>query len=162
MWNILLQLSLFLSVSALDTFFHSLTLPFQNIKILPITVMLFFIFKGFESALFPALFLGIISGYLHFEPIGFLSIIFLVATTAVYTLRNTIITHENITSIFILSVAFHAIVAIGAMVKEPRFSLMWFQETVFTILVNALCTFLFFIVIRETQKQLAKRFIPRF
>ena len=162
MWDILLQFFLFLSLSALDTFFHSLTVPFQNIELLPITVMLFFLFKGFESALFPALLLGIISSYLNLEPIGFSSIIFLGSTTAVYALRDTIITHENITSIFILSMAFHAIFAIGATIREPNFSLVWFQESVFSILVNAFFTFLFFIVIRKTQKQLAKRFIPHF
>lgn len=121
--------------------------------------MLFFLFWGIDKSIKMALILGIAKDYGQTLNLGVSSIIYLSALIIACVMRNAVLTHQNRTAVFLLSLFFNSIYFIGFILSKFNLNIIIIQEATIALLVNTIFTFLIFVFIQWLQNQFRKRFI---
>jgi cell shape-determining protein MreD len=153
------QLLIFFAILYLHFFVSSLLPPFNLLEIINITLLLALVFWGFDKTVLLAILLGLFKDYGQGLNLGISSLIYLAALATAQLVRNTLLTHQNFVSVFLLSLLFNFIYFLSFILRELEFNLIIIQELVVSLIINASLTFLIFFFIKWAQEQFRKRFI---
>ena len=159
--GMLKQLLIFLAILTLHTFTSSLLPPFNLLEIINIILVLALLFWGFDKTIPMALLLGLFKDYGQGLSLGISSLIYLIALISIQLIRNTLFTHQNLASVFLLSLLFNTIYFLSFILRKLELNLIILQELIVSLIINASLTFLTFIFIKWVQKQFRKRFITK-
>jgi len=150
--------SLFL-IFFLHIFFDSLIAPLNSVAIINIFLTIIFLKINLACALFYSLILGLLLDWLDQTFLGFSTLIYSMSLFLIHFLRNTILSHYNLGSIFLLMLSFNLSCFLAKTLIKLNFNLNILQEIIFRSIFNTIICFIVFLLLDLIKKYLAQKFI---